>query len=384
MKQKNQKINHEVLQCLSEDIENKSLVCLIGANMSGKSTLINKLRQEANSKTEIIFAVRIDRTINNIIFSSGESEFRINDISPFVSNIMKETCKLDPTLSSIDVGEFYNQVIKDVNIFIKEFDSKILISCKEETSIISNINNDIERSLKKLSRVKHFSELELDQTKLNKFKEDIETQIKDFITKNTNIVGNYSKKEKVFWIKYHQEREVKITDVSSGLESLIILLFIVETLKYFDNYSNKIKYWLMIDIYYERKQDYDQYLTNECLEDFIATNIFESEFEGYKHLVKIAEEVISEFLSTHSDLKVKNPKRALECFLEKENKDKKFKVMVDCILKNITHENSQLKTDLHKKLKTRLKTKILDDTLNNRDLNKLSELISRINQKFLN
>ncbi|OBQ28314.1 MAG: hypothetical protein AN483_16215 [Aphanizomenon flos-aquae MDT14a] len=585
MKQKNQKINHEVLQCLSEDIENKSLVCLIGANMSGKSTLINKLRQEANSKTEIIFAVRIDRTINNIIFSSGESEFRINDISPFVSNIMKETCKLDPTLSSIDVGEFYNQVIKDVNIFIKEFDSKILISCKEETSIISNINNDIERSLKKLSGVKHFSELELDQTKLNKFKEDIETQIKDFITKNTNIVGNYSKKEKVFWIKYHQEREVKITDVSSGLESLIILLFIVETLKYFDNYSNKIKYWLMIDepesylhpkwqkellsylssiinqnikvlfathsqymiptdnldcigivtrsdekgisyknisdfiqqpissasnvdrinilqpvedalgfqfdifsapfltvegeeerkifekllgeikvaniinlkgsnnilpyllasrmyknykgvflldadvdintlikgignpqlliaslkdkilfigksiynfeefyqkidsddcIYYERKQDYDQYLTNECLEDFIATNIFESEFEGYKHLVKIAEEVISEFLSTHSDLKVKNPKRALECFLEKENKDKKFKVMVDCILKNITHENSQLKTDLHKKLKTRLKTKILDDTLNNRDLNKLSELISRINQKFLN
>jgi len=43
-----------------------------------------------------------------------------------------------------------------------------------------------------------------------------------------------------------------------------------------------------------------------------------------------------------------------------------------------------LKTDLHKKLKTRLKKKILDDTLNNRDLNKLSELISRINQKFLN
>jgi ATPase subunit of ABC transporter with duplicated ATPase domains len=121
MKQKNQNINHEVLQSLSDDMENKSLVCLIGANMSGKSTLINKLRQEANSKTEIIFAVRIDRTINNIIFSSGESEFRINDISPFVSNIMKETCKLDPTLSSIDVGEFYNQVIKDVNIFIKEF-----------------------------------------------------------------------------------------------------------------------------------------------------------------------------------------------------------------------------------------------------------------------
>ncbi|MFM5903079.1 MAG: hypothetical protein ACKPEO_05385 [Sphaerospermopsis kisseleviana] len=130
--------------------------------------------------------------------------------------------------------------------------------------------------------------------------------------------------------------------------------------------------------HYKMKQNF-----NECLEDFIATNLFETEEEGYKHFVKIAEEVICEFICTHSDLKVKNPKRGLECFLEKENKEKKFQVMVNCILTNITHENSQLKTDLHKKIKDRLKTKILDDTLH-RDLKKFSKLIDEINQKFKN
>jgi energy-coupling factor transporter ATP-binding protein EcfA2 len=571
-------MNNEALEILYSNIEQKYLVALVGENMSGKSSLIKEIR-DYSANNQNTFVLHIDAPKNRIIFKHSNEqaiEIRIDDISGLFSKVFQ----VNTNLPNIDIC--YEEIINCLNQSIKLFDQNIFISCQnaDKKDNKKDIRRHIDRILKTYLGIKDISEI--DENKLMQWRISIDKYINDSI-----IDIDFSEKntchEKVFYIKYNQQEHRKITQVSSGLQILTILLFIVELVKYF--HSDNLRFFLIIDepesylhpkwqkeflsyllsiinqnikvlfathsqymiptdnldcigivtrsdekgisyknisdfiqqpissasnvdrinilqpvedalgfqfdifsapfltgegeeerkifeklrgeikvaniinlkgsnnilpyllasrmyenykgvflldadvdintlikgignpqlliaslkdkilfigksiynfeefyqkidsddcIYYERKQDYDQDLTNECLEDFIATNIFESEFEGYKHLVKIAEEVISEFLSTHSDLKVKNPKRALECFLEKENKDKKFKVMVDCILKNITHENSQLKTDLHKKLKTRLKTKILDDTLNNRDLNKLSELISRINQKFLN
>ncbi|NEO55007.1 MAG: ATP-binding protein [Okeania sp. SIO3B5] len=236
-------MRNELLENITNQLKHTHLITLIGENMSGKSTLIKELRQyiSRNSVEENIFTLQVDAPQNRIIFTAHNSnalEIRIDDLS----YVFHKLAQADNTLSDIDT--YYERIVLGVNNSIKIFDENVVISFENSESNAGSIRRHLDRILKSNLNIKDISEA--DDQKVLHWRNSIEQTIMD---KTKEIFGDSVEKDdedkKIIFIDYHSGGRKKLTQVSSGLEILVLLLFIIELIKTFESIG--IRFILLID-----------------------------------------------------------------------------------------------------------------------------------------
>lgn len=229
----NDLIKNETIENIVKELNDKKMISLIGGNMSGKTTLLRRLRGEINKECSIV--IHIENALNQFLISRNKSPFeaiRIDDL-------FKLSNKL-PELTD------FNNIIKNTNKSMNElgFNININLEYVDKKMANHNIDNPLNKVLRTYLGVNEL-EAGMQDVWLKAAKEYIYKFIELHNLKKSEIIPN---QEAVF-LEFDGRPKIRLTQGSSGLEVLVVLFFVVETIFFLiqKEKTKLTKFYLFID-----------------------------------------------------------------------------------------------------------------------------------------
>ncbi|MBK9497781.1 MAG: AAA family ATPase [Leptospiraceae bacterium] len=264
------------------------LLCLVGENMSGKSTILKELRDNIDKLTNQInlFALHIDTPLNSIHLTTPTQKksiaIRLDDLSDFIERVNAFSKK-----GNLDIEESYKAITARVNHtlkknfgFVKHSDHTILtIEDSEEKEEEVDVRRHIDLILKKYLNLRDINEIE-DQEPIRIFRKKVKEEIEKAIDSNFRKTPPAKRINKKFLVQYKNSEKQKLTKISSGLENLILTVFIIETVDFFNSQISSLEFYLFFDepeLYLHptwQKQLLEYFISkaNRCLKILYATH----------------------------------------------------------------------------------------------------------------
>lgn len=222
------------------------LLCLVGENMSGKSTILKELRKapEDLANNSNVFAIHIDTPLNSMHLTSnsykGEVDIRLDNISVFMHKVFSY-------YEIQDEEVYYDTIIKNVNEAIQVFDDKVELSIQDYDLSKTDVRRHLDIILKNNLQLNDVNEI-ADKEAIENWRAETESTVIDIIKKhNFSIKETKSNMSKRLLIKYAERQNQKLTKVSSGLESLLLLIFVHEAISLFNSQIEKLEFWVFLD-----------------------------------------------------------------------------------------------------------------------------------------
>ena len=193
------------------------LLCLVGENMSGKSTILKELRDNIDKLTNQInlFALHIDTPLNSIHLTTPTQKksiaIRLDDLSDFIERVNAFSKK-----GNLDIEESYKAITARVNHtlkknfgFVKHSDHTILtIEDSEEKEEEVDVRRHIDLILKKYLNLRDINEIE-DQEPIRIFRKKVKEEIEKAIDSNFRKTPPAKRINKKFLVQYKNSEKNK-------------------------------------------------------------------------------------------------------------------------------------------------------------------------------